>query len=160
MQINKYIFPVIFGSYVLLSSCGKEWLEVRPENSVDQYSLADKEGIEAILTGAYSMLDGVNTQFGWESASSNWLYGSIRGLEANKGTDAGDSWAGQPIITYSETAYNASLEVKWREVYEAVSRSNCVIMVTEQAIEDGTITEEDAALFLQQAQSFARMVSF
>jgi len=153
MKANHYKFLILFGSSLLLFSCGKEWLDVRPEGSVDQYSLANKEGIEGILTGAYSMLDGVNSQFGWESASSNWLYGSIRGLEANKGTDAGDSWTGQPIITFSETATNDYLNGKWREVYEAVSRSNCVIMVTRQALTDGTISQAQAELFLQQARA-------
>jgi starch-binding outer membrane protein, SusD/RagB family len=153
MKTNHYIFLVIFGSSLLLFSCGEDWLDVRPESTVDQYKLANKEGIEAILVGAYSMLDGVSSQFAWESASSNWLYGSIRGLEANKGTDAGDSWAGQPIIHYWETATNGYLDQKWREVYEAVSRSNCVIMVTEQALADGTISQGQAELFLQQARA-------
>jgi len=153
MKTNHYIFLIILGSSLLLFSCGKEWLEVRPENTVDQYSLANMEGIEAILAGAYSMLDGVSSQFGWESASSNWLYGSIRGIEANKGTDAGDSWAGQSIVHYWETATNEFLNQKWREVYEAVSRSNCVIMVTKQALADGTISQDQAELFLQQARA-------
>ena len=59
MKTNHYVFLIILGSSLLLFSCGKEWLDVRPEGSVDQYSLANKEGIDAILTGAYSMLDGV-----------------------------------------------------------------------------------------------------
>jgi len=153
MQTNNYIFLIIFGSSLLLFSCGKDWLDIKPEGTVDQYALANKDGIEAILTGAYSMLDGVSSQFAWEAASSNWLYGSIRGLEANKGTDAGDSWAGQPIIDYLETATNEYLNQKWREVYEAISRSNCAIMVTEQALADGTISQDQAELFLQQARA-------
>jgi hypothetical protein len=36
------------------------------------------------------MLDGVSAETGgWESASSNWVFGSIRGMEANFGSDAG-----------------------------------------------------------------------
>jgi hypothetical protein len=121
---------------------------------MNQYSLANKEGIEAILIGAYSMLDGVGARSGgFESAPSNWLYGSIRGLEANKGTDSGDSWSGQPLLTYSETATNEYLDAKWRVVYDAVSRSNCAINVTNQALTDATITEQEADLFLQQARA-------
>jgi hypothetical protein len=45
------------------------------------------------------------------------------------------------------------LNEKWKEVYEAVSRSNCVIMVTKQALADGTISQEQADLFLQQARA-------
>lgn len=153
MKTNYYKFLTLICLSLLLFSCGKEWLDIRPEDSVDQYSLANKEGIDAILTGAYSMLDGVNSQFGWESASSNWLYGSIRGMEANKGTDAGDSFFGNPIMNFSETSTNPGLNTKWREVFEAVSRCNCVIMVTRQALTDGTISQAQAELFLQQART-------
>ena len=76
MKTNHYIFLIILGSSLLLFSCGKEWLDVRPEGTVDQYSLANKEGIEALLVGAYSMMDGVTEAsfIGWGGASSNWVY--------------------------------------------------------------------------------------
>jgi len=140
---------------VLLASCGKEWLEVRPVDSVDQYSLANAEGINALLIGAYSMLDGVTSVsfIDWGGASSNWLYGDIRGLIANKGTDAGDSWEGQAILYYAENALNSMLNTKWKSEYEAISRCNSAIMVTNQALEDGTVTNEQADLFLKQARA-------
>ncbi len=134
-------------------SCGEEWLEVRPKGQLDQYVLATKEGIDGILVGAYSMLDGVSPSFGWESASSNWVYGSIRGLEANQGSDAGNFSYVNPIQSYTETSINADLNTKWREVYEAVSRCNSAIVVTNQAMEDGTITTDQANLFLKQARA-------
>jgi starch-binding outer membrane protein, SusD/RagB family len=155
MKIYHSIFIIIFGSFLLLFSCGKDWLDVRPESTVDQYTLANKEGIEAILVGAYSMLDGVTevSFIDWGGASSNWLYSEIRGLIANKGTDAGDSWEGQAIIHYSETATNPMLNAKWRSVYEAVSRCNCVIMVAKQALADATISQDQADLYIEQART-------
>jgi hypothetical protein len=114
--------------------------------------LADKNGIDGILVGAYSMLDGVSVSFGWESAASNWLYGSIRGMEANKGTDAGDSWEGQPFISYSETSTNGMLNAKWREVYAAISRCNSALVVIKEAMDMGTITAAQAELFIKQAR--------
>ena len=153
--MEKSLFPLIIILTLsgFLSSCGKKWLEVRPEDTVDQYKLANEEGINALLVGAYSLLDGVNNHFGWESASSNWLYGDIRGLIANEGTDAGDSWGGTSIKSYSETATNQSLNVKWREIYEAVARCNTTILVINQAVEDGNITGDQADLFLKQARA-------
>jgi len=153
--MKKSLFPLIIILTLsgFLSSCGEKWLEIRPEDTVDQYKLANEEGINALLVGAYSLLDGVNNYFGWESASSNWLYGDIRGLIANKGTDAGDSWGGQPIKSYSETATNPFLNIKWREVYEAVARCNTTIMVINQAVEEGNITGDQADLFLKQARA-------
>ena len=91
----------------LLSDCSDDFLDVRPSGGLSQFTLASEKGINGLLVGAYSMLDGVSSQFGWEAASSNWLYGSIRGIEANKGADAGDSnFDINAIQTFSETASN------------------------------------------------------
>lgn len=141
-----------------LPGCGNDFLEVRPAGSLNKYTLATEEGINALLVGAYSMLDGVNSQFGWGSASSNWLYGSIRGMEANKGTDSGDSsFDFSAIQNFAETASNiwttSCLNTKWCEIYEAVSRCNSVIVVINQALADGNISTEKADQFLQQART-------
>jgi len=68
----------------LTNSCKEDFLEVTPNGSLDAAVLATAEGIDGLLISTYSMLDGVASNgFGWEAASSNWVYGSIRGLEAN-----------------------------------------------------------------------------
>lgn len=146
-----------FGLIMLLltgaGSCGKDWLEERPKGVTSLYTLANKEGIDGILVGAYSLLDGVSPQYGWEAASSNWLYGSIRGLEANKGTDAGDSDGGLGSIkVFMETSTNPYLNVKWREVYAAIARCNIAIKATTLALEERTISQEEADLFVRQAR--------
>jgi len=69
-------------------ACSEDFLEVAPKGSLDQKVLATEEGVNMLLIGAYSMLDGVSSQFGWEAASSNWVFGDIRGMVGNKGTDA------------------------------------------------------------------------
>ncbi len=155
MKTSNRLIITVLALAGLLVSCGKDWLEVRPAGSVDQYSLANEEGIDALLIGAYSMLDGVTSvsYMDWGGASSNWLFGDIRGLIANKGTDAGDSWEGQAILYYMENASNGMLNTKWKSVYEAISRCNSTIMVTNQALEDGSITNDQAVLFLRQAKA-------
>ena len=142
----------ILGLSIILCACSENFIDIKPKGGLSQHVLATEEGINTLLVGAYSMLDGISAQFGWEAASSNWLYGSIRGLEANKGTDAGDSWDGNPIMTYSETASNPYMNIKWREVYDAISRCNSAIMVTNLAFTEGNITEAQAGSFLKQAR--------
>lgn len=137
----------------LAGACKSEFLEVPPKGSLDRDVLATEKGVNALLVGAYSLLDGVSSAFGWESASSNWVFGSIRGMEANKGTDSGDQPDINPIQTFSETPTNPYLNVKWRQVYEAISRCNSTILVTNQALEAGTISEEQASLFIKQART-------
>jgi starch-binding outer membrane protein, SusD/RagB family len=149
---GKGILVLVLVVSGLWFSCSKDWFDVQPKGILDQHVMANEAGIDGLLIGAYSMLDGVSSSFGWESASSNWVYGSIRGLEANKGTDAGDPPDVNPLQTFRETSTNPYLNTKWREVYEAISRCNLAIMLTNQALETGSITQDQAELFYKQAR--------
>lgn len=136
------------------NSCKEEFLEVTPNGSLDGSVLATADGIDALLIGAYSMIDGVSSQgFGWEAASSNWVFGSIRGMEANKGTDAGDQPDINPLQTFSENSSNPYLNIKWRSVYEAVARCNSVMNVVGEAEADATIDAAQAESFRKQART-------
>jgi len=153
MKRNNYTIIIVLAALAVISACKESFLEVKPKGALDQKVLANEKGIDMLLIGAYSMLDGVSSQFGWEAASSNWVYGDIRGLIANKGTDAGDQPDINPIQTFSETATNPYLNTKWRSVYEAVSRCNSVLKTIEEALKLGTITEAQAELFRKQART-------
>ena len=136
------------------NSCKEEFLEVTPNGALDAKVLATKAGVDNLLIGAYSMLDGVSgVGFGWEAASSNWVYGSIRGLEANKGTDSGDQPDINPLQTYTEAATNPYLNVKWRSVYDGISRANAALQVLEEAEAAGTVTAGEADSFRKQAKT-------
>jgi hypothetical protein len=149
---NKLILLAIV--LALPFSCTEDFLQVTPKGSLDANILATEAGVNSLLVGAYAMVDGVSSQgFGWEAASSNWVYGSIRGLEANKGTDAGDQPDINPLQTYTETATNPYLEVKWNSVYEGISRVNEMLKVLAVAEERGTISAEVAESFRRQAQT-------
>jgi len=152
---KKNIFLILtFAVLAILGSCKEDFLKVAPTGSLDQSLLQTKQGLDALLVGAYSMIDGVSSQFadGWESTASNWVYGSIRGMEANKGTDAGDQPDINPIQTYSETSTNPYLNYKWREVYEAISRCNNLIIITNQTLDAGKISQADADSYIMQAR--------
>ena len=153
MRKNHYGYMLSVFALLLNYSCGEDWLEVVPKDTLNLHTLANESDIDALLVGAYSLLDGVSYQYGWEAASSNWLYGDIRGLVGNKGTDAGDSGYENPIMTYSETASQPHLNIKWREVYEAIARCNLAISATQLALEKSNITGEQAESFLRQARA-------
>ncbi len=146
---------------VLTNSCKDSFLEVTPNGALDQKVLATKDGVNALLIGAYAMIDGVSGNgFGWEAASSNWVYGSIRGLEANKGTDAGDQPDINPIQKFSETATNPYLSVKWGSIYDAIARVNQVLTVLAVAEADGTVTADEADSFRKQARALRGFYHF
>jgi hypothetical protein len=117
---------------VITWSCSKSFLERKPLGGLDATTLANKAGVEALLIGAYSVLDGfVNGGGiflgGWESSGTNWVYGSICGGEAHKGSDAGDQPDVNSIEAFSATATNGYFRVKFNVVYEGVARSNSVL---------------------------------
>jgi len=153
-RFNIKLFILLGLVLALPFSCKNDFLDVTPNGSLDANILATKDGVNSLLIGAYGMVDGVSSQgFGWEAASSNWVYGSIRGLEANKGTDSGDQPDINPIQTYSESSTNPYLNVKWGSIYEGISRCNQALTVLKAAEERGTITTDDATSFRLQAQT-------
>ena len=153
MKKKQYLIIIILAVFGIIGACSEDFLNITPKGSLDQSVLATEDGINALLIGAYSMLDGVSSQFGWEAASSNWVYGDIRGMTGNKGTDAGDQPDINPLQTFSEAANNPYLNVKWRAVYEAISRCNSAILTTNLALGSGAITADQAASFIKQARA-------
>lgn len=153
MKKFTYIGALFFLLLIGTNACKEDFLEITPNGALDASVLGTEDGVDALLIGAYSMLDGVSGQgFGWEAASSNWVYGSIRGMEANKGTDAGDQPDINPLQTFTENSTNPYLNVKWRSVYEAVSRCNAALRVLADAEAAGTVDASQAELFRKQAR--------
>jgi hypothetical protein len=153
MKKRYNILTLILAVIVMIGSCKSDFLDVKPSGGLDASLLGNTNGLNALLVGAYSMLPGTKTfNWTWEAASSNWVFGSIRGLEANKGTDSGDQPDINPLQTYTETATNPYLNLRWRAIYEGVSRCNNLIIVTNTALAAGTITQDQADLYIKQAR--------
>ena len=154
------VIAVVTG-LLLMHSCSEEFLEITPNGALDAQVLATYEGVDALLIGAYSMIDGLaNGAGGWESASSGWVFGSIRGMEANKGTDTGDQPDINPIQTFTETATNPYLNIKWQACYEGVSRANGAISTAAVALENGTIDQAEHDSFVAQARALRGVYHF
>ena len=153
---KKYIIVIIMLAVIgVWDSCKSDFLTVAPTGGLDQGLLQNAKGLDALLVGAYSMIDGVSSQYGsgWESTASNWVFGSIRGMEANKGTDGGDQPDINPIQTYTETSTNPYLDVKWRAVYEGISRCNSVITVATKALAATKITQAQFDSYVTQSKA-------
>ena len=132
------LFALLVAGTVIALSCGKDFLEKKPLGSLDVNALSNKKGVEALLVGAYAVLDGFINGGGiflggWQSSGTNWVYGSINGGEAHKGSDAGDQPDINPIEAFTPTATNDYFNQKWAIVYEGVNRSNSVLKVMANA---------------------------
>ena len=134
----KHIMPVVFSFLVILYACDKSYLEVPAAGALSQDVLANKIGVEALLVGAYSLLDGQGSSAGtnngpWATSSSNWVYGSVAGGDAHKGSDPGDQNLITPIEQWNATASNAYLDQLWQQRYDGVQRANETLRVMKLA---------------------------
>ena len=140
MKRKKFltIFVSLLSLAVVLYACKRSFLEKTPPGALDENTLANKKGVEALLIGAYSVLDGfINGggifMGGWQSSGTNWVYGSVIGGEAHKGSDAGDQPDINPIERFEHTATNSYFDTKWGVVYEGVARANNALRVMKNA---------------------------
>lgn len=133
MKKKILIFASII-SIALASSCGDEFLQKEPLGVVSEKTLSNKEGVNALLVGAYSLLDGIGTSgvLPWATSSSNWSFGEVAADNAYKGADAGSETPATEIERYAWLPTNGYLNDKWRTVYDGVSRSNDVLMLLEE----------------------------
>jgi starch-binding outer membrane protein, SusD/RagB family len=121
----------------LMISCSDSFLDVKPKAALSSTALSNSKGVNALLIGAYSMLDGWATAEGayrsYQVGADNWVYGSVASDDAYKGTIAGD----QPPISLIEQHNIASDNVyfrgKWRGMYDGVARCNDVLQIMAKA---------------------------
>lgn len=154
MKKSKTFLIVVLAFIGILNACKSDFLDVKPKGYLSQDVLATAKGVDALLIGSYHMLMGVSSQaWGWDGAASNWVWGSIRALEANKGSDAGDQPDLNPIQTFVEQPTNSYIEAEWEMLYEAVSRCNNTIITANQALANKALTQDDYNTVLYQCQA-------
>ncbi len=129
---NLKKLPVLLTALLMVGvSCSDEFLEVAPAGSLAGPILENQAGIDGLLIGAYSALNGV---FGNRFEGPNhWITGSIMGGEANKGTDAGDYAPINPIQRYEIDPTSGDINNLWRGRFEGVARANNVLKVLAEA---------------------------
>jgi len=141
MKKTKNIFVlagvILFSAFL---SCNNEFLQKPVQGALGDEVLANKEGVEKLLIGAYAVLDGVGAASAWETAPDNWIYGSIAGGDAHKGSFGGDQPAIDPIVKFLADGSNNFFNNKWKALYDGVTASNSVLIVLPQA---KNISEED-----------------
>ncbi|MEP7320397.1 MAG: RagB/SusD family nutrient uptake outer membrane protein [Saprospiraceae bacterium] len=129
----------------LVCSCDINNLNQPALGKLDESKLANKTGVEALLIGAYSLLDGVSIDDvhfigGNGNSPSNWIYGSICGSEAYEGSQQTDIPEIRNIEKFKSIASNLFFDEKWTAIYAGVARTNTVLRVmtkaTDISIED------------------------
>ena len=150
----KYIaLGGILIALTLIYSC-KKFLVHAPVGSLSASVLASKAGVDGLLIGAYSMLDGYASGIGytsWETSSTNWIYGGVAADDAYKGSNTTDQPTAAPIENHSLDAANEYISEKWSFCYNAIQRANDVIREI-PLVTDGSITPAYAAELIAEAR--------
>lgn len=128
-------------------SCSDDFLDVAPTGLLGESQLSTLAGIDAALIAAYSQVNGRANRL---ASPSNWVWGSIRGGDANKGTDPGDFSSINPFQRFEANSASGDLGAKWNGAYEGVARCNNVLRLLTNAGPD--VTPADVKRISSQAR--------
>ncbi len=156
--MKKRIYIAIILILAMIYSCSDEFLDTTPLGVTSENVFNTQKGVEALITGAYAVLDGSFNWVGWfppwTSSQSNWVWGSIASDDAYKGSSVGDQPLLNQIERYEILPDNRYMQEHWRAYYEGVSRTNRALISLSE-IKAGGISQEKAdelkgeALFLR-----------
>lgn len=145
---NKIIYLFILLVGVL--ACSEDFSEVPAYGALSDDALQNAQGIDLMLVGAYSLLDGNSNTGGsdYARAADGW-WSDVMTDDAHKGSTNSDQPAlyDFEIMNWSTTnSYNAT---RWTALYAGVNRANAVINLISK-VEDGDFTQQLAeARFLR-----------
>ena len=135
---NKILITLSLTLMVFSYACKKSYLDVPAYGTISPDLVANKIGVNGLLIGAYSLLDGEGSRAGtnngpWATSSSNWVYGSVAGGDAHKGSDAGDQNLITSIETWNCPPANGYINQLWQQRYDGVQRANEVLRIMRKA---------------------------
>ncbi|BDW93770.1 glycan metabolism protein RagB [Flagellimonas marinaquae] len=142
------IIAILIGSAY---SCKDDFTEQTPIGVLSEEATANATGVDLLLTGAYSALDGVRQNQlgnGFAISPDNWWCDAMSD-DAHKGSTDGDQVELFQLETYDIQTSNPYLLGKWMSLYAGVNRSNAVIALI-ASIEEGDFSAQLAeARFLR-----------
>lgn len=132
MKKTIYIWGLVAASF--LCSCSEDILDIEPFGVVGEDVLANKDGVDKLLIGCYSTLDGMASDdyYVWNNF---WATDDAR-MGSNAGVNAFDAFLINP--TYSEIA------TRWKTLYGFVNRCNSVLILLNR-VEDMSESEKNVA---------------
>ena len=148
-MLKKFRLITFFtlAAILLVIGCKKKFLDQQTTGLLTEEQAQSKKGAQQFLIGAYSALKGS----GWEGGGSNWVYGSIVGGDANKGSDAGDQANIVPIQQYASLPTNNYFNIKWSALYEGIARCNSTIRIASK-LTTNDISDADKTQILAEAK--------
>ncbi|RBL92845.1 RagB/SusD family nutrient uptake outer membrane protein [Chitinophaga flava] len=141
MKILRYTSAILLAGTLLNSGCSKGFLDKPAYGGLSNEIVANKDGVNYLLVGAYAALDGQGNPTGalggggngWEASPTNWIYGSVVGGDAHKGSEGTDQTPINEIAISQPNVSNSFFNTKWKAVFEGVARCNNTLKLMAQA---------------------------
>ncbi|WP_422373726.1 RagB/SusD family nutrient uptake outer membrane protein [Flagellimonas sp.] len=150
---KKFIYLMAILSVTF--SCGDEFSDTPAIGALSDDALANPQGVDLLLTGAYGMLDG------WRSnnkgnqfavGGDNWWCDVISD-DAHKGSTDGDQIELYQIETFDWQTANDYFRAKFTALYAGVNRANAVLSVINGIDRDALLPADAAAITGQEAEA-------
>lgn len=144
-----YILCCLFVS----ASCSNEFLEVPQTGATNPANLASEEGIDLLLTGAYSVMTGavgkeLPPNGAFASSPDNWIFDAMSD-DAHKGSEDTDQPSLLDMEIYNLSPANNYIGAKFIILYSGVNRANNVISTIELVSGVDLSEKEAEARFLR-----------
>ncbi len=151
---NKLILASGLMSLVIgIASCNKSFLERVPIAGISENTLLTKHGVEGMLIGTYSILNGTArfNSSDFLNGVSNIMVAGIASDDAKKGCiySAGSEW--DAIENYTVNPTQVHIADRWKSIYTGVHRANETIRFLNK-MPEGVFTTEEATQILAEAR--------
>lgn len=134
------IFTLLFGI-----SCTDEFLTKNPEGVVFEENLANPDGIESLLIGAYSNLD-----LWW---GNHWIFSDVYTDDAYKGSTLHDLYLITELETYRQRPNDDYvIHDTWKTIFDAISRCNDVLRISKVALDNKKISVQEYTQYVAEAR--------
>jgi starch-binding outer membrane protein, SusD/RagB family len=141
-----WMFPV---ALMVAYSCEDSFLEQPQKGALGDELVITKKGAEQSLIGAYAALKG--NQGNYNGSNTGWVFGSIVGGDAHKGSDAGDQSDINSIANFTATSTNSYFNAKWITNYDGINRANSTIKILDK-LEPSDISDADKTTLRAEAR--------
>ena len=152
----KKILTILLSASILVS-CSDDFTEIDPVGSLSDAALQNATGVDLLLTGAYSVLDGIRNGgpgADWTKSGDNWWLDAISD-DAHKGSTDGDQADLLAIELFTWDTTNPYWEGRWQALFAGVNRANAVIDLINKSEDPSSFTVELAqARFLRGHYNF------
>ena len=135
MKIKRILYIVTL-IVLTTTACNKDFLNSPPLGELSKDQLAEKSGVETVIIGAYSVLNGQIDQVSnaFNSPASNWSFGDVTSDDAYKGGGGtGDQNNIHKMETFTVDATSLDAQRKWMALYEGVNRANEALKLIKKA---------------------------